>query len=1038
MATAVLMACAIAHADAPVAVNFNRDIRPVLSDRCFACHGPDANTRKADLRLDDEASAKLAAIVAGKPDESPLFLRITTTNPDDLMPPPEAHKPALNADEVALFRQWIAEGAPWAKHWAYEKPVRVEPPAVQDEAGMRNPIDRFLQTRLEAEGFPPNGEATRETLLRRVSFDITGLPPTPAELDAFVADTRPDAFERQVDRLMASPHYGERMAMDWLDGARYADSNGYQNDFNRAMWPWRDWVIQAYNDNMPFDQFAVEQIAGDLLPNANDMQRVATGFCRNNRSMTEGGSLEEEWHVEKVIDRVETTSIVFLGLTTGCARCHDHKYDPISQREFYQMYAFFNASEDKGFYEETRGNAGPLVSLPTYDQQLKIGEFENKLAAVRTALATAQADTESGFQTWKAALAADSPPTLGKTMLVQAPLQGDLNVNLHEGTASATPGTTPPRFAEGILGQGVEFDGTGETYLDLGQPVRFEQDQKFSVSLWMRPDGPGAPFSKTDDAATSRGYQWVLTAEGDLEIYMVSAWPDSAIKITANERLPMGKWSHVCVTYDGSGRPESFQIYIAGRLVTHKKEQAALTSSIDTEQPLRLGRSSNSNFFKGAVADFRVFGRVLTAKKVKDVIDDALIPVAKQELSEARQAQLREFFTLRGDDRVTKLDAEVKRLAEEKAAYERDNVATVMVMKELAEPRPTYRLERGQYNTPDISEALQPGVPAFLPPLPEGAPNNRLGLAKWIVDPDNPLTARVTVNRMWNKFFGQGLVKSPDNFGVQTEAPMHPELLDWLATELIATGWDLKAMQKLIVSSATYRRASTSTPEMRERDPENRLYARGPRFRLPAELVRDNALAVGGLLTGKIGGPSVKPYQPEGLWAELAGGAGEGPYVQSKGEDLYRRSMYTYRKRTVPHPITSTFDAPSWEFCTVYRARTNTPLQALALLNDTTYVEAARNLAQRMLTETTGEAAQRVAYGFRLATGRMPTASETTTLEAGLYGYAQTYTTAPQEAEALLANGEAPVPEGVDRIQLAAYTAVAGVILNLDETITKE
>lgn len=1020
-------------------VDFNRDIRPILSDRCFACHGPDAAARKANLRLDVEADAKLKAVIPGQPDASPLIARISATDPDDVMPPPAAHKPALSAEEIEVFRRWIAEGAPWAQHWAFVKPERPELPPVSNAAWVRTPVDQFVLAKLESQGLSPAPEAPRETLIRRLSFDLTGLPPTPEEVDAFVADNRPDAYERVVERLLNSPHYGERMAMEWLDGARFADTNGYQNDFNRAMWPWRDWVIQAYNNNMPYDQFTVEQLAGDLLPNATLSQQVASGFHRNNRSNTEGGSIEEEWHVEKVVDRIETTGTVFMGLTLGCARCHDHKYDPISQREFYEFFAFFNATEDRGFYEETRGNAGPIVSLPNFEQQLALSAMDAAIAAARTELEAARAGTEDGYAAWKAEVASATPAKLGGSQLLRARLGGDLGIETPAGGGSGVYGGAAPKWAEGLPGPALELDGTPESHVDLGQTVQFSKDQPFSIGMWLRADAPGAPLSKMQDSAAYRGVDMLVLDQGEFAVHLVNEWPANALKVTANEKLPLGKWTHVLVTYDGSSRPQGIKIFFAGRNVGTRTDVATLSGPIDTSEPLRVGRRSDSGFFKGAVADLIITDRALTARKVASIIDGALGPVAAQtDLPEARAAMLREFFTMRGDQRVLEAEQALKRHEEEKAKYQAEKVPTVMVMREMAEPRPTYRLERGQYNLPNKSEQLYPGLPKFLPPMPENAPNNRLGLALWLVSPEHPLTARVAMNREWLRLFGQGLVKTPDNFGTQSEAPTNQPLLDWLATEFIASGWDIKAMLRLLVTSATYRQHSATNPELLARDPENLLLARGPRFRLKAELIRDNALAVSGLLKPRIGGPSVKPYQPEGLWAELAGGAGEGPYVQATGDDLHRRSLYTYRKRTVPHPTMSTFDAPSFEVCTVYRARTNTPLQALALLNDMTYVEAARNLAIRMLTEAAPERVERLTHGFRLATGRRPTPRELELLDSGLTNYLEHYRSAPADADAMAANGSAPAPEGMDRVQLAAYTAVASVVLNLDETITKE
>jgi hypothetical protein len=1025
-------------AQAPAPVDFNRDIRPILADRCFQCHGPDAAHRKADLRLDEEGSTKAKALVVGKPEESPLYQRITTTDPEEVMPPPGAGPKPVSAEEAALIHRWITEGAPWASHWAFAPVQRPAVPAKPQADWGHNEIDAFTAARLAAEGLTPAPEADRATLLRRASFDLVGLPPTLTEMDAFLADTSPQAFEKAVDRLLASPHYGERMAVDWLDGARYADTNGFQNDFQRTMWPWRDWVIAAFNENMPYDQFTVEQIAGDLLPSASESQRIATGFNRNNRANTEGGSIEEEWRIENLVDRVDATSSVFLGLSMGCARCHDHKYDPVTQKEFYKFLAFFNSTEDRGFYEETRGNTGPLVRLPTFENQARLTEFDAGIAKARATLQAAEANTESNFTAWKQALPAAGRPTVGRTLQLHVPLRGDLvALEPAAGVTAQYPAGTPV-WAEGLLGPALVLDGTPDSHVDLGTPLAFELDKPFTISVWVKPETHGALFSKMDDAAAYRGVDVLITEAGEIGVHLVHQWPDNAIRITTNEKIPFNAWSEVSVTYDGQRKPEGIKVYLAGRATGQRVDTAGLNGSIHTEQPVRLGRRSSGLHLKGSVAELQVFNRSLSMQKLAELADHTLGRTLTATLNPERDALLRDFFLRRGDTQVVEARAVIEALEKEKADYLTNEVPSTMVMQETAEPRPTYRLNRGQYDAPDMSEPLFPAIPAFLPPLPQGVPNNRLGLARWLVDPGNPLTARVAVNRLWTKFFGRGLVKTPENFGVQAGAPSHPELLDWLAAEFQEGGWDLKALQKKIVLSATYRQHSAVGPDLLAKDPENTLLARGPRLRLQAELLRDNALAVSGLLAPKIGGPSVMPYQPAGLWDELAGGAGQGPYVQGTGEDLYRRSLYTYRKRTVPHPTLTSFDAPGWDICTVKRATTNTPLQALALLNDPTYVDAARSLAQRMLREVPGDAAQQLRHGFRLATGRYPSPTEAETLAAGLEGYRATFAAAPEECDAYLSNGSAPVDPSLDRVQVAAYAAVATVILNLDETISKE
>ncbi|MBI2424239.1 MAG: DUF1553 domain-containing protein [Candidatus Hydrogenedentes bacterium] len=1024
----------------PQAIDFTRQIQPILADRCYQCHGPDSQQRKAELRLDVEDSALAKAIVPGKPEESEMLKRILSTDPEEQMPPAEARRKPFTVEEVELLRTWIAAGAPWAQHWAFETPAAPALPAVSHPEWPRDGLDHFVLARIEAEALSPAKPASRETLIRRLSLDLTGLPPTPEEIDTFLADTAPDAYARLVDRILASPHYGENMARIWLDGARYADTNGFQNDFNRQMWPWRDWVIQAFNNNMPFDRFTVEQIAGDLLPDATDAQRIGSGFNRNNRSNTEGGSIEDEWRVENIIDRVESTSAVFLGLTMGCARCHDHKYDPISQKEFYRFFAIFNSTEDKGFYEETRGNAGPIVTIATPETTARLAEFDEALKDARRSLRKQRAELDKQLMVWEDP--APAPPAPDSDL--RLPLRGHLRASATAGYAAQIQSpvryaaATGPVFQEGLTGPALHLDGTAESHADLGPAIDFEKDRPFTISFWVRPETSGAIFSRMDDARQFRGVDALLGDDGSLVVRLVHAWPENALKVIAEKGLRMGTWSHVCIAYDGSAKAQGVQIFIGGAAAPLKTETDALAGSIHAEAPVLLGRLSESAFFKGAVADFQYFSRVLDAPQIRSIRDTALDATYGAGVPEDKKESLEAFLEAERTNQLTSEIAAVKKIEDERNEYAAKEVPTVMVMKELPEPRPTYRLLRGLYDAPDTTETLSPGVPAFLPPLPEGAPANRLGLAQWLVDPANPLVARVAVNRFWLQFFGKGLVKAPDNFGTQSDPPSHPELLDYLATEFIAMGWDMKAFQKRIVMSATYQQDSAVSTVLAERDPENDLYARGPRFRMAAESIRDNALAVSGLLARRIGGPSVKPYQPDKLWEELAGGAGEGPYVQSKGEDLYRRSLYTYRKRTVPHPTLSTFDAPSWEICRVLRARTNTPLQALALLNDVTYVEASRKLAERMLSEAPGDAMERVRYGFRLVTGRYPNETEWQILSTGLQDHLRTYANDPEAAAMFAAQGEAPADTKLDPVELPAYMAIAGVILNLDEAITIE
>ena len=1016
-------------------VDFSRDIQPILSERCYQCHGPDAAHRMANLRLDEEEGAKKRVIVPGNPEKSLLMARILTDDPLDVMPPPEANRKRLSEEEADLVRRWIEQGAEWGVHWAFEKPERVEPPA-SDSAWPQNAIDRFILAEMASANFEPSAPAARETLLRRVHFDLTGLPPSLEELEAFLADDEPDAFEKVVDGLLSSPAYGERMAIDWLDGARYADTNGFQNDFSREMWLWRDWVINAYNAHMPFDQFTVEQIAGDMLPDATASQRIASGFNRNNRANTEGGSIEEEWYVENRVDRVEATSAVWLGLSMGCARCHDHKYDPVSQREFFEFYAFFNSSEDKGFYEETRGNTGPVEVVKSFENQLRISQFDESIAQAEALLSVALADTEANFAKWLEDFPGQPEPVLGRTLDLHLPLNGSLE-GLEELAITTREGGA--MWTEGLLGSSLLLDGNPDSALTLtNSPVSFEHDRAFAIAAWVKPEREGALFSKMGDPPHHRGVDILIGKEGEVSTHLIHEAPDNALTAVSTQKLALGSWSHIALNYDGSGSFSGLSLFINGEPAELNIGVDALNGSIHSDAPIRIGRRAEGHAMKGAVADVRVFNRPVAERRVMELVDYTVSASLEGELSDARRAMHRDLFDRRGDAIVRAHQLELNALTTAKAEYIKENVPSVMIMRELPEPQPTFLLDRGLYDQPDESEELWPATPAVLHPMPENAPNNRLGLAQWLVHPDNPLTPRVIVNREWERFFGRGLVATPEDFGVQAPPPSHPELLDWLAVEFVESGWNLQALQKHIVMSAAYQQDSRVTPEHLERDPQNRLYARGPRHRLPAELIRDNALAVSGLLVEVVGGPSVMPYQPEGLWDDLAGGAGQGPYELAEGDDLYRRSLYTYRKRTVSHPTLATFDAPTWELCWIRRTQTNTPMQALALLNDVTYVEAARHLAQRMLTEVNPSDESRLAYGFRLATARTPSPREIDMLTNGLTVYRNTFTSNPEEGAALIAHGASPVPDGLDPVELAAYTAVAGVILNLDETISKE
>ena len=1027
-------------------VEFSRDIRPILSDKCFACHGPDENKRMSPLRLDtrDGALADLGgryAIVPGDPEGSGLISRVNSADSLTRMPPSYSGK-TLSDHEKELLRNWIDQGAEWQGHWSFRRPERPKPPAVNDPEWVRNPIDRFVLARMHAAGLKPSPEADPATLLRRVSLDLTGFPPEPEEMDRFLQEPTDDAYERAVDRLLHSPRYGERMAIRWLDAARYADTNGYQTDAERTMWPWRDWVIDAFNRNLPFNDFTVEQIAGDMLPDATLDQRIASAFNRNHRGNGEGGIIPEEYRVEYVVDRVETTSTVWLGLTMGCARCHDHKYDPLSQREFYEMFAYFNNVPEKGRAFKY-GNSPPYIPAPTDAQQRRLKELDVELAEARRKFEEHGPELDRLQASWEEALTSSS--------LVNWSLSDDLEVaySLDGHLAAETPGVKPPvarlldgvpHFVPGPVGTAASFDD--KRYVDAGTVAAFGTTDRFTLAAWVRPESTeGAILSKTQsefegEGQGSRGYGLFLRG-GKIQLNLVVRWLDDALRVETVEALEPGEWRHVAATYDASFQAKGVRIYIDGKPAQVRVLLDFMNQNFYVKDPLRIGAAGPKERFQGQIDDIRIYRGVLTPERITVLATDrSLDQIARIPRAERTQGQsekmrlgfLDQYAPVEIRDswrRVLDLSAERKRLIH--------SFPTVMVMQERANPRETFILDRGAYDSP--SDKVEPSVPALFSGFRNGAPRSRLEFARWLVDPSNPLTARVTVNRFWQMYFGQGLVRTAENFGSQGEWPTHPLLLDWLATEFMDSGWDMKALQRAIVLSATYRQSSESTPELRSRDPQNRLLARGPRFRLPAEVIRDQALFLAGLMVERQGGPSVKPYQPDGLWEELTSGQS---YNQSEGEDLYRRSLYTYWKRTIAPPFMLTFDASGREACAVLEIRTNTPLQALNLMNDVTYVEAARFLAQRMMLEGGASPGDRIEFAYRLSTGRQPDDRRAAILLESYQHHLANYEADRKAALQLVSQGERPRNPELDLAELASYTTVASLILNLDETISKE
>lgn len=1043
----IALACIIAAASTSAAaepaggeISFNRDIRPILSDHCFACHGPDAAQRQADLRLDTEAGslADLGgrhAIVPGDVQASELVRRITAADPDERMPPADFEHP-LSAEQIALLTKWTAQGAKWQGHWSFVSPVRPASPVVRDAAWPHGAIDAFVLSRLEAAGLTPSPEADKPTLLRRVTLDLTGLPPTPAEVDAFLVDPSADAYERVVDRLLASPRYGERMAARWLDGARYADSNGYQSDGERFMWRWRDWVIEAYNRNLPFDQFTIEQLAGDLLPNCTLDQRIATGFNRNHRGNAEGGIIPAEYAVEYVVDRVDTTATVWLGLTLGCARCHDHKFDPFTQREFYSLFAYFNNVPERGKAVKY-GNSPPVVQSPTRDQQARLHALDGRLAAAEQAFASLAEQVDVGQRQWEAALLAAPPNDWQLTDGLMAGFA--LDGNLTNDALPQTPGRIVDGeavFSTGRENQAMQFDG--RRLIDAGDVGRFGFYDTFTLAAWVRigAEGRGTIVSRMTDEAQADGYS-LSVADGKIQFNLVKRWLDDALRVRSKRALAPGRWYHIAAVYDGSRVAAGVKLYIDGEAAELDVLLDDLNQSFETKQPLRIGGGGGGEGrFYGTLDDVRVYGRALDGDEVRIVATAETISDIAAMAPEHRPAgmtlKIRACFLAEAAPPAVQ-DAwkNLVDLRDERIALV-ESFPTTMVMQEMPEPRETFVLLRGEYDK--RGPPVEPGLPAGLPPLPPGAPNNRLGFARWLVDAANPLTARVAVNRYWQMLFGAGIVKTVGDFGAQGETPSHPELLDWLACEYVANGWNTKALLRALVTSATYRQAGGASPELLRRDPENRLLARGPRLRLAAEMIRDQALAAAGLLMERGGGPSVKPYQPGDLWRELA----SVDYVQDRGEKLYRRSLFTFWKRTVAPPTMIAFDAAGRETCMVRETRTNTPLQALALLNEVTFVEAARMLAQRAMLAGGDTPASRITLAFRLVLARPPRPAELDVLLKGFESHLARYRAAPQAAVELLSTGEASRDERLDVAELAAYAAVASVILNLDEAVTRE
>ncbi|MDR3457410.1 MAG: DUF1553 domain-containing protein [Verrucomicrobiae bacterium] len=1044
----VLMALALPSpaADAPK-IDFNFQIRPLLSDRCFTCHGPDSRARKKDLRLDTrdglfkKLDDNLYVVKPGDTNRSELVRRIFATDDDQM--PPEKSKRVLSAAEKDLLKRWVAEGAEYKPFWSFLPVEKITPPK-HTSNWAKNPIDDFVAAKLATENLSPSPVAPRETLLRRLALDLTGLPPAAEDLDYFTADPSPDAYDRFVDKYLASPAYGERMALDWLDLARYADTYSYQQDEARDVSPWRDWVIQAFNTNLRYDEFLRWQLAGDLLPNATREQKLATAFNRLHRQTNEGGSIDEEFRAEYAADRVNTFGTAMLGLTVGCARCHDHKFDPITQRDYYSLFAYFNNIDEAGMYSHfTRATPTPTLWLWTPEQAAQHAALTNQIAAAESNLANIARASSNEFSAWLKTAKIETP----------APIA---HFKFDEITSNTTPDSCSPGVAKleddvrlvlgapasgtaGSANFALQFTGDSEA---VCKGVKeFKRTDEFSFSLRLKPTEPQDRAiilhqSKAREDAGSRGFELTLD-HGRPFFGLMHFWPGNAIAVRAKDALSTNEWSHLVVTYDGSSRAAGIKIFLNGTPLETETIRDQLTKDIvhragwGDMEPGKVhltlaARFRDSGFKNGIMDDLQVFDTALTEPEVKFLGAPGTAPA-----SSAGDDQLLTYFLAHQSPAYHTALTYLKQLREQENSVA-DDVREIMTMQELRTRRVTHLLKRGAYDAP--GDVVEPDTPSFMAKLPADAPRNRLGLANWLVDRKNPLTARVAVNRIWKLHFGRGLVATPDDFGSQGKLPTNPELLDYLAGWFMDNSWDVKALHRLIVSSATYQQTSIASKELLERDPDNALLARGPKTRLLAEEIRDEALAASGLLVTNLGGPSVKIYQPEGLWEQSGTGA---KYTQDHGDKLYRRSLYTFWKRTAPPPAMLTFDAVTREVCTAKRETTATPLQALVLLNDPQFIEAARVLGENLLKQFPNDASARAKLAFKKLIGREPDATETKILGEIFTEQKDLFAKDETAAKKLLATGESRFDAALPPADFAATTLMVNAIMNFDEFIVE-
>lgn len=1056
-----------AYQELPETVDFNFHIRPLLSDRCYACHGPDENTREAELRLDIEASAfaSLAgsggqAFVKGNLNKSKAWQRIISSDPEVQMPPPESHL-SLSNGEKALIAKWIKQGAEWKEHWAFIPPSLPEIPAVHSDWA-RNPIDHFVARKWAAKELSPSPEADKTRLIRRLSFDLRGLPPSIAEIDAFLADETPDAYERLVDRFMTTDAYAERMALEWLDIARFGDTHGLHMDPERYNWPWRDWVIRAFQQNMPYDEFITWQMAGDLLPDATRDQKLATAFHRNHPSSSEGGIPDEEFRQKYVQDRTNTTATAFMGLTLECASCHDHKFDPISQKEYYQFSAFFNNLKEVGMVNEFRfANAreavyasGPVMLMPEPDVEAELIDITKQIAIARKSLEQTRKEVAASrkfveavsVQSIKAPLPdahfpfeSLAPTTVERGVMHRSQKNRPIDQIVDNRSHSLACGDL--EVVPGKIGNALRSTHEVDIVF-IKEAGTFEVNEPFSASAWITTEKTGENQTIMGTSGEMgnawRGWDFYLDSLNRPSITFISLRPQNYLHVTGQVSIPQSEWHRVSFTYAGTSKARDIRLYIDGQEIeTHIRYDDLYRSLIRRwtpskewkTRPMMVFRSGRfhlgeNGVFTGSIDELKTYRKCLSPLDVAAAYA-AESKTEQEDLDYSDSDKLRHYLST-DQQYQSQLQQLQKLLAERLRIMEL--IPEIMVMEDMPTPRKTFVLNRGQYNAP--TEEVRPGTPVSVLSFSEELPPNRLGLAQWLTDPENPLTARVAANRYWQMLFGRGLVATPHDFGTQGALPSHPELLDWLAITFVESGWDVRALLKLMVGSATYRQSSVATPDQLAADPENHFLSRAPSYRLQAEMIRDNALAASGLLHTKIGGPSVKPYQPDGVWDF---GAGAGAYQADTGPNLYRRSLYTYIRRTAPHPAMVAFDAPNRLVCTAQRELTNTPQQALVLLNDPQFVEAARVLAIRMQTEGGKSLAERTQYAFRLLCGRTPTEREMELMRAQYEVARNKFVETPEAASELLSVGAYRSEQALDPIETAALTMVASTLMNFDE-----